>query len=97
MKKDEMFSLNTQIIEFNDEMGLEERLELLSMQDLQNMRGGGDCTLMGSGKCALQGMTICPTESCDPYFVGCGIDGHQGCNSDSFCLGDDFDHCMAMT
>ena len=42
MKKDKMFSLNIQIVEFNDEMGLEERLELLSMQDLQNMRGGGD-------------------------------------------------------
>ena len=42
---------------------------------------------------------ICPTESCDPYFVGCGIDEHQGCNSDSSCWGDDFDddHCMAMT
>ena len=52
---------------------------------------------MDSCKCALQGMTICPTESCDPYFVGRGIDEHQGCNSDSFCLGDDFDHCMAMT
>lgn len=48
-------------------------------------------------KLSPEGMTICPTESCDPYFVGCGIDEHQVCNSDSFCLGDDFDHCMAMT
>ena len=23
-------------------------------------------------KLSPEGMTICPTESCDPYFVGCG-------------------------
>ena len=48
-------------------------------------------------KLSPEGMTNCPTESWDPYIVGCGIDELQGCNSDSFCLGDDFDHCMAMT
>lgn len=87
MKKNkEMISLNSISVEFNNEMGINERFEILDRTASQKIKGGDDCPTMSN--CGVMEWDGCPY-----------MDGLGGCTSFVLCLtmGWDSGICPSMT
>ena len=88
-----MFSLNVPNLRFSELMGMEERWEVLSQEELSRLKGGADppyCPPMCTCDidCQMYGcVPYCPKDYCDKFY-------------EEFCPGDDFCwdmQCMADT
>ena len=91
-----MFSLNVSDLKFSESMGVEERWEILSQEELNRLKGGASlkkCPPMCT--CDID----CPKDGCvDCFCFGKGESCSAECAMMFFCSDDCYDmQCMADT